>query len=124
MPASYYGDKKDKAVKKITFYLTRKSINQLQNYYGIAIRATCQASVQEMRKAVGAVLFHCSEAVQVSINFAPAHLRLGENTRLIRLKVPLITPRNVVYQFLCNFGKWGMFDVYRCCNLEPRPYTG
>ena len=63
MPASYYGDKKDKAVKKITFYLTHKSINRLQNYYGIAIRATCQTSVQEMRKAVGAVLFHCSEAV-------------------------------------------------------------
>ena len=63
MPASYYGDKKDKAVKKITFYLTQKSINRLQNYYGIAIRATCQISVQGMRKAVGAVLFHCSESV-------------------------------------------------------------
>ena len=63
MPASYYDDKKDKTVKNIAFYLSHKSINRLQSYYGIAIRATCQTSVPEMRKAVGAVLFHCSEAV-------------------------------------------------------------
>ena len=62
MPSSYYENKKEK-VKKMTFYLTHKFINRLQNYYGIAIRSSCKTSVPEMRKAVGAVLFHCSEAV-------------------------------------------------------------
>ena len=38
-------------------------MNRLQNYFGIAIRATCKTSVPTMRMAVGAVLFHCSEAV-------------------------------------------------------------
>ena len=38
-------------------------INRLQNYYGIAMRSSCNTSVPVMRKAVGAVLFHCSEAV-------------------------------------------------------------
>ena len=55
--------KKDKKQKKLTFYLTHKMINRLQNYFGIAIRATCETSVPTMRMAVGAVLFHCSEAV-------------------------------------------------------------
>ena len=66
MPASYYDDKKDKTVKIITFYLTHKSINRLQNDYGIAVRDTCQASVPALRKAVGSLLFHCSEAVDTS----------------------------------------------------------
>ena len=63
MPESFYADKKDKKQKKLMFYLTHKMINRLQNYYGIAIRSTCKTSVPTMRKAVGAVLFHCSEAV-------------------------------------------------------------
>ena len=63
MPESFYAEKKDKKQKKLTFYLTHKMINCLQNYFGIAIRATCKTSVPTMRMAVGAVLFHCSEAV-------------------------------------------------------------
>ena len=63
MPESFYAEKKDKKQKKLTFYLTHKMINRLQNYFGIAIRATCKTSVPTMRMAVGAVLFHCSEAV-------------------------------------------------------------
>ena len=42
MPSSYYEGKKRKNIKKMTFYLTHKSINRLQNYYGIAVRAKCQ----------------------------------------------------------------------------------
>ena len=38
-------------------------INRLQNYYGIALRATCKTSVPTMRNAVGTGLFHCSEAI-------------------------------------------------------------
>ena len=38
-----------------------KEINKLQNYFGIAIRANCH-SVTAMQKAIGAVLYHCSEA--------------------------------------------------------------
>ena len=39
--------------------LTDKAINTLQNYYGMAIRSNT-SDVMEMKKAVGAVLFHCS----------------------------------------------------------------
>ena len=63
MPESFYAEKKDKKQEKLTFYLKHKMINRLQNYFGIAIRATCKTSVPTMRMAVGAVLFHCSEAV-------------------------------------------------------------
>ena len=62
MPESFYEDK-DKMQKKLTLYLTQKMINRLQNYYGIAIRSSCTTSVPVMRKAVRAVLFQCSEAV-------------------------------------------------------------
>ena len=62
MPTDYYEGKKDKRQKKLSFYLTHKFINRLQNYYGIAIRSNANKTVNEMRKAIGAVLFHCSEA--------------------------------------------------------------
>ena len=42
--------------------LNDKIINILQNYYGIAIRRNTD-SLNKMRKAVGAVLHHYSEAV-------------------------------------------------------------
>ena len=41
--------------------LTDKAINTLQNYYGMAIR-TNSNDVLAMKKAVGAVLFHCSDS--------------------------------------------------------------
>ena len=65
MPAEYYDDKKDNKQKKLTFYLTHKHINTLQNYYGIAM-SNAKASINGMRKAVGAVLHHCSEATDLS----------------------------------------------------------
>ena len=40
---------------------TEKIINLLQNYYGMAIRQNTK-TVPEMRKAIGAVLYHCSES--------------------------------------------------------------
>lgn len=43
-------------------HLTEKVINKLQNYYGIAIRQCTGTTVYAMKKAVGAVLFHCSDA--------------------------------------------------------------
>ena len=44
------------------FTLPYKYINQLQNYYSIARRSTANTSVSDLRKAVGAVLYHCSGA--------------------------------------------------------------
>ena len=41
--------------------LNEKWINKLQNYYGIAIRQNT-TDLNAMRRAVGAVLYHCSEA--------------------------------------------------------------
>ena len=40
--------------------LTDKAGNTLQNYYGMAIRQN-MGDLQGMRKAVGAVLYHCSD---------------------------------------------------------------
>ena len=42
--------------------LTEKIINNLQNYYDIAIRSTCHENVYSLKVAIGAVLYHCSEA--------------------------------------------------------------
>ena len=39
-----------------------KFINKLQNYYGIAIRSSCHGNVYSLKKAIAAVLYHCSEA--------------------------------------------------------------
>ena len=36
-------------------------INKLQNYFRIAIRQCNGTTVYELKKAIGAVLFHCSE---------------------------------------------------------------
>ena len=62
VPEEYYVNKEDKKPKRFAFYLTNKYINQLQNYYGIAIRSNANTSAVDMRKAVGAVLYHCSDA--------------------------------------------------------------
>ena len=40
--------------------LTNKTINSLQNFYGIAIRQNCD-NIFQMRKAVDAILRHCVE---------------------------------------------------------------
>ena len=47
--------------------LTDKMINKLQNYFGIAIRQSAGKTVFEMKKAIGAVLFHCSEASDLDL---------------------------------------------------------
>ena len=41
--------------------LADKVINKLQNYFGIAIRRNTH-DLLEMKKAVGAVVYHCSDA--------------------------------------------------------------
>ena len=41
--------------------LTEKSINKLQNLYGIALRQNVNKTVHEMKVAVGAVLYHSTE---------------------------------------------------------------
>ncbi|XP_065678497.1 uncharacterized protein LOC136093423 [Hydra vulgaris] len=50
--------------------LTDKKINKLQNYFGIAIRQCCGKSVYELKKAIGAVLFYCSEASSSDVRHA------------------------------------------------------
>ena len=46
--------------------LTDKMINKLQNYFGIAIRQCTGTTVYELKKAIGVVLFHCSEALDLN----------------------------------------------------------
>ena len=48
--------------------LIEKIINSLQNYYGMAIRQNTK-TVPEMRKAIGAVLYHCSESASEEIHY-------------------------------------------------------
>ena len=49
--------------------LTDKIINKLQNYFGIAIRQSKGETVHELKKAIGAVLFHCSEASNLDARY-------------------------------------------------------
>ena len=46
--------------------LTDKAINTLQNYYGMAIRQNTH-SLFSMKKAVGAVLYHCSDITKEEV---------------------------------------------------------
>lgn len=41
--------------------LTDKTINKLQNYYSLA-NSKAQVQEYQLKEAIGAVLFHCSEA--------------------------------------------------------------
>ena len=41
--------------------LTDSMVDRLQNYYGIAIRSNV-GDLQKMKKAIGAVLFHCASS--------------------------------------------------------------
>lgn len=54
------GNKKRKK-KGAKLRLTDKMINKLQNYFGIAIRACSGKSVNEMKRDIGASLYHCCE---------------------------------------------------------------
>ena len=56
-----YDGKKLADGKTLRGRLGDKEINKLQNYFGIAIRANWH-SVTGMQKAIGAVVYHCSEA--------------------------------------------------------------
>ena len=56
-----YGGKKLSDGKTLRGRLRDKEINKLQNYFVIAIRANCH-SATAMQKAIGAVVYHCSEA--------------------------------------------------------------
>ena len=46
--------------------LTDKMRN-IQSYFGIAIRQSAGKAVFEMKKAIGAVRFHCSEASDLDL---------------------------------------------------------
>ena len=41
--------------------LTGKLMNKLQNLYGIALRQNVDKTVHQLKVAVGAVLYHCTE---------------------------------------------------------------
>ena len=45
--------------------LTDKVINKLENYFGIALRQSTGNTVYQLKKAIRAVLFHCSEAADL-----------------------------------------------------------
>ena len=57
--ASNDSKKKMKTKKPAKLRLTDKMINKLQNYYGIAVRACTGKTVPEMKREIGAALFHC-----------------------------------------------------------------
>ena len=52
--------------------LTDKCINTLQNYYGMAIRQN-KDDLYGMKKAVGAILFHCSDIADDNIRHKFVH---------------------------------------------------
>ena len=50
-----------KTKKPAKLRLTDKMINKLQNYYGIAVRACTGKTVPQMKREIGAALFHCCQ---------------------------------------------------------------
>ena len=46
-------------------HLTDKVIDKLQNYFGIAIRQSIRNTIYQLKKTIGAVLFHCSEVADL-----------------------------------------------------------
>ena len=63
LKASYKGSKDNKKEDdRAMTNLTHKQINKLQNYYGIALRQYTGSSVYELKKSIGAALYHSSEA--------------------------------------------------------------
>ena len=79
--------------------LSDKAINKLQNYFGIAIRKN-NSSVISMKKAIGAVLFHCCEATdpEACHMFCDKNEGHGVNIMKLNLKVRY-TRRNQVLDF-------------------------
>ena len=66
--------------------LTEKVINKLQNYFGIAIRQSTGTTVFELKKAIGAVLYHCTDFTEDETRhqFVRLSLTHGVNTKLIK----------------------------------------
>ena len=55
-------------------------INKLQNYFAIAIRQSKGKTVYELKKEIGAVLFHCSEASNLDTRWCVhVQVRVGVN---------------------------------------------
>ena len=73
--ASYKEKSKKDENKKSIAKLTHKQINKLQNYYGIAVRQYTGNNVYELKKAIGAILYHLSEADldDMQHQFCPQH---------------------------------------------------
>lgn len=79
--------------------INRKTINTLQNYYGMAIRQNIE-NLYDMKKSVAAVLFHCSETTDIANRhkFCPCSSEswckyqrdqlTGENTYKERITIP------------------------------------
>ena len=66
--------------------LTEKVINKLQNYFGTAIRQSTGTTVLELKKAIGAVLYHCTDFTEDETRhqFVRLSLTHGVNTKLIK----------------------------------------
>ena len=81
--------------------LTDKMINKLQNYFGIAIRQCAGKTVFEMKKAIGADLFNCSEASNLDtkhIKSVHENLIVGANIKLISTTIRQHIKINQGYQ--------------------------
>ena len=50
-----------KKTKRVRLRLTDKMINKLQNYFGIAVRACAGKTMVEMKRGIGAALYHCCQ---------------------------------------------------------------
>ena len=53
--------------------MTKKVVNTLQNYYGMAIRQNVE-SLYAMKKSVLAIVFHCSENKDIEVR---SHIKLN-----------------------------------------------
>ena len=92
--------------------LTDKMTNKLPNYFGIVSRQSKGKTVHELKKTIGAVLFHCSEASDLVLDIRCVHVevRVGVNFKLTKLIILVYTKTNqdcqVLLGMLLNLFLW------------------
>ena len=75
--------------------LTDKAVTTLQNYYGMAIRQS-MGDLQGMRKAVGAVPYHCSELKMKKLPTVLSYMR----DKLVQVAIDKVTGKRQYKQII------------------------
>ena len=87
---------RERRKKRVRLRLTDKMINKLQNYFGIAVRACAGKTMEEMKRDIGAALYHCCQFDEGTC-FVQRCLCHGVNTKLINIIIPAYINRSLEF---------------------------